>query len=322
MTENLAYLELIDTKKTPLLKSGIVPINEVDSLITGSRRTSGHVVRVFAQGVSLGQSAPGDEVRLFTYANDAVTALEGAPFYERVIKARSTTQGGSGFHFASFDPDTKIFRALPSAEEPEALDRVLVRWFRRQPKQAVRLLVQVDATSKALKAISVQMDTLMTSVREAMQASWIQTPAVPEAMPEQSLQSAAAPGAKRRRDFAQGWPAALEVNAMLGSIAGNARQKPARLRKTGQLLGVWVDAENRYLYPPFQFHRDELRPEMKTLLSILPPDNGSGWGRAQWFYTPHTLLSGKTPAEVFARDPNRVIEVATREFAEEPNAGW
>jgi hypothetical protein len=121
------------------------------------------------------------------------------------------------------------------------------------------------------------------------------------------------------------WPDGKRVALMAGTqSATNPNQYAARLRSLSRLLGVWVAQRKTFVHPTFQFDRlGQLRSEVGELLAILP-DKGDrgGWERAFWLYSPHALLEGKTPADVFIDDPQRVIAVAKREFAGDPDANW
>jgi hypothetical protein len=97
-----------------------------------------------------------------------------------------------------------------------------------------------------------------------------------------------------------------------------------RLRTQRRLLGVWSPRSNTFVFPDFQFNESG-RPlrEVPELLAILPEDEGSGgWRETFWLYSPHVLLDGRSPAEVFAEDPRRVIDVAKTEFSADPSDHW
>lgn len=88
---------------------------------------------------------------------------------------------------------------------------------------------------------------------------------------------------------------------------------PRELRRAGLLLAVWDG--KRYLYPAVQIDREtrQLRPRATELFDLLPKDP-SGWQQALWLYQPHATLCGKTPAEVFPKDPGEAIKAARRSF--------
>lgn len=130
----------------------------------------------------------------------------------------------------------------------------------------------------------------------------------------------------RNELLAKNWPDGKRVAKMAGSRSGsNPHQYAARLRSGGGLLGVWVATERTYRHPDFQFDsHGGVRPEVSDLLKVLPSDeeDRGGWRRAFWLYSPHAKLDGETPAEVFVRDPKRVVEVAEGEFRGDADAHW
>jgi hypothetical protein len=130
----------------------------------------------------------------------------------------------------------------------------------------------------------------------------------------------------REELLGKGWPDA-------GRVAELARLPPeqkdaahaAQTRRTGALLGVWSAPQHRFVYPDFQFdHSGALREHVAELLALLPANKNDrgGWRRAFWLYSPHSLLDGQTPADVFANAPIRVIAVAREEFLGDPDAAW
>jgi hypothetical protein len=105
----------------------------------------------------------------------------------------------------------------------------------------------------------------------------------------------------------------------------NAHHHAAHLRATGALLGVWVTSNRSFRYPDFQFDTQHgLRPAVSDLLRVLPSneDDRGGWRRAFWLYSPHGLLNGDIPADVFAREPQRIVDVAMLEFNGDSDAHW
>ncbi|WP_175051969.1 hypothetical protein [Paraburkholderia sediminicola] len=111
----------------------------------------------------------------------------------------------------------------------------------------------------------------------------------------------------------------VEVSPSADAGAHLAHARAARL-----LLGVWSEAQRGFVYPDFQFDRfGKLRPEVSKLLMVLPGDDDrGGWRRAFWLYSPHALLDGLPPAEVFVSDPHRVLNVAVREFSPDCDSSW
>ncbi|MBU7435857.1 hypothetical protein [Paraburkholderia fungorum] len=124
----------------------------------------------------------------------------------------------------------------------------------------------------------------------------------------------------------KGWPDARHVAELAGLLTEQEGTTYSfHARATGALLGVWCETRHRFVYPDFQFTRlGTLRKDVAELLAALPTNNDDqgGWRRAFWLYSPHPLLDGQTPAEVFANAPARVIEVVTAEFLGDPGLAW
>ncbi|MFP3605888.1 hypothetical protein [Paraburkholderia sp. SIMBA_053] len=124
----------------------------------------------------------------------------------------------------------------------------------------------------------------------------------------------------------QGWPDARHVAELAGfSTEEEGTAYAIQARATGALLGVWSEFQHRFIYPDFQFNRlGAIRKHVAELLAFLPPNNEDrgGWRRAFWLYSPHPMLGGQTPADVFANTPVRAIEVARVEFLGDPGTAW
>ncbi|WP_277185174.1 hypothetical protein [Caballeronia sp. BR00000012568055] len=129
----------------------------------------------------------------------------------------------------------------------------------------------------------------------------------------------------RNQLLAKNWRDGKGVAALLGMATevANPNQYAYRLRKDGALFGVWSAKDRGYRYPDFQFERGMLRPETAELLSVLAAlEDSGGWRIAFWLYSPHALLDGNKPADVFVTAAQRVIDVARQEFGGEQDAGW
>ncbi|CAB3693597.1 hypothetical protein LMG24238_03244 [Paraburkholderia sediminicola] len=164
---------------------------------------------------------------------------------------------------------------------------------------------------------------LLDSIREQEQDC---TPVSAEASPPAADDAHQAAIDFRNKLLAKNWPDGKRVAEIAGSgSASNPHQYATRLRSNGALLGVWVAAERTYRHPDFQFDaHGTIRPDVASLLKVLPSngEDPNGWRRAFWLYSPHAMLDGETPAAVFARAPQQVVEVAKREFCEDPSAHW
>lgn len=128
--------------------------------------------------------------------------------------------------------------------------------------------------------------------------------------------------AKRRRDeiLAPGrWLTAAEV------FAADARapkdEAPdvyaRRLRRARELFGVRF--RGRSLHPAFQFDsHGGRRPFLRGLLVELPYES-NGWDSAFWLFQPSRALDGRSPAEAFPEEPERVVKHARLMFRAD---GW
>ena len=93
----------------------------------------------------------------------------------------------------------------------------------------------------------------------------------------------------------------------------------------GRVLAVLVREVGEHRYPGFQFDaQGHLIPQMTLLLDLLRGPGGltdeanqSGWLEVEWLYAPHVLLDGRSPAECFTADPERVLAVAREEFGQD-----
>ena len=125
--------------------------------------------------------------------------------------------------------------------------------------------------------------------------------------------------------LAQCWPDDTQLARLTGAAPWrDLAAYAAGLRAAGKILGVWSAAQEVYRHPDFQFDATgRVRAGIADLLAQLPGagDRG-GWRQAFWLYSPHALLGGRLPAEIFPENPARVIEVARREFADDRDACW
>lgn len=132
--------------------------------------------------------------------------------------------------------------------------------------------------------------------------------------------------ARRRRDqilSQESFLSAREVHTAQGGEpdAPGAANAASRLRRNGELLGVWTGRE--YRYPAFQFDVTTGRAmvdRIRALLKLLPTDP-SGWQQAAWMFQPHSRLNGRRPADAFTKQPDFVIELARDTFANR-DAQW
>ena len=102
-----------------------------------------------------------------------------------------------------------------------------------------------------------------------------------------------------------------EIAAGGASTSSNASQFAADLRSRGAVFGIRFGQQ--WLYPSFQFDKtSRIRPEMREIVTALSPDE-QGWDRLQWFLEPHERLGGRTPLDVWVKDPKEVLKAAQSE---------
>lgn len=147
------------------------------------------------------------------------------------------------------------------------------------------------------------------------------------------------------------WPDSHAVGRQLGSTGAGAESRVSRERAAGTLFGVWAGHDRSgYRHPTFQFLPSgsvhERLPELLDALARQPgltqAADRTGWKRAFWLYQPRGRLSvqalalraaapaqlradparfaaldtaARTPAEVFASDPQAVIDLARDDAA-------
>lgn len=89
----------------------------------------------------------------------------------------------------------------------------------------------------------------------------------------------------------------------------------AILRRSGGVLSVWAPRQRAYRYPDFQFGAGRVLAEIPELLFLRGPRTLTGMRELEWFYLPHALLDGASPAALLQVDAARVLKVAQREHA-------
>lgn len=149
---------------------------------------------------------------------------------------------------------------------------------------------------------------------------------------------------RQRYILAHSLPAAAAIK--YSSAPGkDARSWASRERKQDRLFGVWSSTTRTFVHPDFQFTSTGIVPRLPELLRALRTREGfdpavgdrGGWARAYWLYQPDVRLSeqaiaakttdltdivaaaqvlkrysdaGRTPAEMFASEPDLVLALA------------
>ena len=158
-----------------------------------------------------------------------------------------------------------------------------------------------------------------------------------------ALPSPADAAAERRNHFlAAGWPSSMTVGKWLGGAEAAAEQRASRARADRKILGAWGGKGVGFVHPQFQFDSfgqpiprlEELMDRLGELQSFAPDTDRGGWRRVFWLYQPRPSLSersiaesrstdplamdgnfdqfpdvARTPAEVFATDPEAVFQL-------------
>lgn len=135
-----------------------------------------------------------------------------------------------------------------------------------------------------------------------------------------------AAAAERRRTLSRAWLDEMSAAKWLHKSVAELERR----RRAGAILGVWIAEERRYQYPPWQFDvSGAVVGAIPSILRILRSPSGvsagrqtSGWEEIEWFFAPHRLLNGASPAELLSRGADTVLAAAKREFSESPHARW
>jgi uncharacterized protein (DUF2384 family) len=311
MSAQLAYIDVTDDQgEAGIRASGTVASDRVDDL---------ERVR--------------DSIRLYSLAGKSATARTSLPvkvLYEMLAAAGNLVDSLGRYVLtpsASWMPGATPIRgsywlALQKnrlqpldSRAADSLDSLIDVWSRNLGRDTV--LVEVG-TERA------QVEELVRRLRSLKDAQPVSLDVPMAASEVDALPAETEAAARRRSELAANWLRPADVSTLMGSTAtSNPSQQAMRLRKAGQLLGVWISSERGYRYPPFQFGADgRVRPEVAELLRLLPPGNGSGWSQIEWLYAPHPRLEGRRPVDLMADSPTRVMEVARKQFKGHPDAGW
>lgn len=214
---------------------------------------------------------------------------------------------GETVRFGAFDTSTRGFTKVESSSAT-SIDQALAVWDRMVDRYDV--LVAFDAPVASIR-------TMLVDAQRG------DPPPAPPPIPETCATR------RLRAELSADCIGAAAVSAALNSHAKNTSQLASRYRKAGRLFGVWVRAQNCYLFPPWQFRNGQILPEIQEVLALLRGPHGiagewdrSGWDEMGWFYAPHRLLEGRRPVELIERDPDQVLEAARREFKDGIDARW
>jgi hypothetical protein len=169
----------------------------------------------------------------------------------------------------------------------------------------------------------------------------------------ESAPAEAAPPSRQDEILADHALSAEQAARRAGTPAEDVAAWASRERRADRLFGVWSSRERAFVHPDFQFTQKGVHPALPTLLKALRSKVGfnpattdrGGWARAYWLYQPRAELSKRslaaglvtsddpvtaaltlslvpddrprTPAEVFATDPDAVIALVNALASEE-----
>jgi hypothetical protein len=109
------------------------------------------------------------------------------------------------------------------------------------------------------------------------------------------------------------WRSSEEVGLALDPLAFDPKTLAAQARREGRIFAAWDGA--RFHYPSFQFDAaGQPRSLAQELVRVLPSDESNMVGNEAclWVFQPDGALDGHSPAELFPKDPERVIDLARR----------
>lgn len=98
-------------------------------------------------------------------------------------------------------------------------------------------------------------------------------------------------------------------------VTTNPSATLAKYREQRRLFSV---REGRnYLYPRFQFTQDAAPLDAIAEVLKVVPEDALGWPLLSWFEAPSTLLGGRKPTEVLAKDPAAVRTAAADFYSDD-----
>ena len=100
------------------------------------------------------------------------------------------------------------------------------------------------------------------------------------------------------------------VGWRIDATSADPRDVAKQARQSRKIFAGWNG--HHYRYPAFQFEPNSgLRPKTDQLIEALPRERDGTVGNdaVLWVFSPDHAFEGKTPAESFALEPDRVIEV-------------
>lgn len=109
------------------------------------------------------------------------------------------------------------------------------------------------------------------------------------------------------------WMTAAEIASVAGFSASNPSTQPNKWKREGAVFAIrhnGVDYFPSYGLDPQAGYRP--RKAMAQVIRTFG-DSKDGWGLAYWFMSANSFLGGKTPRDLLASDPARVVAAAADE---------
>jgi hypothetical protein len=98
-------------------------------------------------------------------------------------------------------------------------------------------------------------------------------------------------------------------------VSNNPSATLAKYREQGRLFAVRQG--RNYLYPRFQFTQDAAPFDAVADILKVVPEDARGWPLLSWFEAPSTLLGGRKPSEVLAKDAAAVRAAAADFYSDD-----
>lgn len=105
-----------------------------------------------------------------------------------------------------------------------------------------------------------------------------------------------------------------------GKLKSESYEYASRLRREQKLFGTRFRGSYRYQAFRFVSETGETHEGLAELIALLPTSH-DGWSAAFWLFQPTGRLGGSRPADIFAQDPDAVIDAARRDF-EGDDSDW
>ena len=103
-----------------------------------------------------------------------------------------------------------------------------------------------------------------------------------------------------------------------GQWRGVTNNPSATLAKYREQRRLFAIRQGRnFLYPRFQFTQDAAPLDAVADVLKVVPEDARGWPLLSWFEAPSTLLGGRKPSEVLAKDPVAVRAAAADFYSDD-----